>query len=247
MAYDGSPQAVIAGDSGDNSLTGLLSGTGQSPLTGSFLTQRGILIGNSSQGVLAFTSSTGQVLASGGVSTFPSWVNPSETGSQVLIQSQTHTGSGSVNFTTGITTAYNHYVLYFTDCIWSGISVPLIRLSTNLGSSYIAAGYFGGSIAYPYNSTTPNLGNTTVGIVITKVLNATDTISGYARLFNVTSGTGITSSVGRNVRFSTTPSPAMIRSYGVYQTANNVFNALQIINAGGGTTSGTFSLYGVIE
>jgi hypothetical protein len=247
MGYDGSPQPVVAGNTGKKTMTGVLSGNGTNPFEVNPIVQHGVIIGGPSQTLGTLNPVVaGQVLVSGGVAANPAWASGASVGQMVLIQSKTHTGTGAITFTTGITSTYNNYWLRFTDCIYGTPNQVLIRLSSNGGISYTTSNYFAGFDGYPYNATTASNNNTTVGMGLCRPANATDTISGAVWIYNLTSGVGYTRSAGQCTVFATTPLTTMQRTCGANTAINTVWNAIQLINSSGGTTSGTFSLYGVV-
>jgi hypothetical protein len=104
--------------------------------------------------VIASLGSSGQVLENQGPSLLPQWANftPSANAGLVLIESQQGAG-GDIEFTTGITTTYQNFMIVFTNVITSGTS---FQFSLNGGSSYVNTGYFVDNHWRAFNATTYN-------------------------------------------------------------------------------------------
>lgn len=89
MAYNGPlPQVVNAGGSGAATLTGILTGNGVNPFTGSTVTQHGVLVGGISNAVTSTAvGSTGQVLQAntGADPTYSTPTYPSASGTTGVI------------------------------------------------------------------------------------------------------------------------------------------------------------------
>ncbi len=139
------PIQTSVGGQGNSSLTpyGILYGNGTSPA------------GSTSAG------SAGQILISNGGISAPSW--SSNGGQLVNIQRQRSSVSAtSVNFTTGINSTYNTYLIFYdySTTISPGVQLG-IRLSNNAGSSWISTGYTGGSTWYSPDSGFTNTNSTT--------------------------------------------------------------------------------------
>ncbi len=155
-------------------------------------------------------------------------------GALVLIDTQVAAGVAALNFTSGITGAYNNYYIVYgsiIDASASGGEFLLAQLSTNGGSTYISTGYLGAS---------------TSGLVLNdNIAGATTVLFGAGTFFNVTSGSGyVANYVSENSVIPASGSNGAIVG-GCYDTPNIVVNALRVVIDTGDTFSGTVSLYGI--
>jgi hypothetical protein len=159
-------------------------------------------------------------------------------GSFVLIQTQTATLATNLNFTSGITSAYDNYKMFITNYT-TGITAQWLYLLVSIdgGATYINTGYF----------TAGGFGAN--GLPGLEAINgAGDVIVTHAEidLFNFTSAGFPSTSVVTGLFFDvTSPSMGAITLYsGVYGTPATV-NAFQLVQDDGSVFSGTFSLYGI--
>lgn len=194
------------------------------------------------------TGSSSQVLTSGGASSLPVWVNNSSIGNMVLIQSQTASNSASINFTSGITSTYNNYILLISNC--KGVSNAqslYLYVSTNGGSSYLNSGYLSGELTVPYNSTAISNGNVTGAMIVVTTGSSTVASNVVLNLNNFTSGSGYPSCCGCNHRVDGSAGANIAMTASRYNSAATTINAFQIIYASGNISTGTFTLYGLLE
>jgi len=217
---------------------------------GSFTAYMPITAGTSSTSAFqsVATGTSNYVLASGGSSALPTWVNTTTLGggNLVLIQTQTASGASTVSFTSGITSTYNNYWLV-TDNLTCSTNVQNISLqiSTNGGSSYISSGYLSGLIAVSYNSATWGTNFTsTSAFVIHRNGNASSQNSSNHYLYNFTSGSNFLGVSGESQYM--TASICSTRTCMASYDSTATVNAIQIAPASG-TISGTITLYGILE
>jgi len=252
--------------------TAVVAGGGTGRTT---LTNHGVLVGAGTTAITQLAAgSAGQVLQSGGASadpaystaTYPSTAgtagnilksdgtnfvssSPASSGaSWVLIQSQPASNSTSISFTTGITSTYNTYVFLISNVVpaSSGSSLNM-QFSSTGGSSYINSGYQSGVTTTAYNSTTVANTNSTSQLRITGGINTSGLglASANFTIQNVTVGANITwcgtgmYNNGNNVAALTLIAGGL--------TNSSVINAFQFSMSSGNISSGTFTLYGILE
>jgi hypothetical protein len=229
--------------------TELLTGTLDVPYGGtgdtSFTAYAPVCGGTTSTGALQSAdtgiATAGFVLTSNGSSALPSFQAPSGGGGAlILIQTQTASLSTALDFTTGITTTYNNYLILsdnVTDLLFAGTYFG-VQFSTNGGSTYISSGY----LVITSSSTVLDLkGNASFG-------GATITNSLTAQLFNLTSGTGPIMGFSENIFYdSSVPYFDTGSGPSGYNGGNITVNALRIKADDGSAFSGTFSLYGYVQ
>jgi hypothetical protein len=152
----------------------------------------------------------------------------------------------TLNFTTGITSASNNYLLAMSNVMFgsAGAAGLLASISTNGGVTWIQTGYQSSNIGLGVlniaNSLSGDFGGAT---------SITMNLSGMANLFNLTSGLGYIGMYCPYTGWEPTPvfgpaSPAYAYGNGdTYTVVNTTVNAIQLIVDGTVTFSGTFSLY----
>ena len=193
------------------------------------------------------TGTSGQVLISQGGSYPLIWGNPAYT----LISSQTSVSNTNVQFTSGITTAYNTYYIIITN----GSSVSStgqlqMQYSTNGGSSYANSGYGSNVPSFTYNSSTFSASSaSTGGLNLCKAsVESPGLLFVWMYLFNVTSGQGCVT-IGKYVGGTSNQQVGFIN--GTCGNDGTAINALQFLvssGTGGTMPAGTiFSLYGIQE
>ncbi len=216
------------GLTGDNTLTsnGVLYGAGTSPI-----------------GVTAAASSAGQVLTStAGAPVF------SKAGNMVLIQTQTASSSTALNFTTGITSTYNTYLIVFSNVV-PATSTDFLKflVSTNGGSSYLATGYLSGENVYSFNSATGTNANGTTSVFMSGSLSTTAGFgtSGIIWCYDLTNGSQPMFS-GQSAYRSSTGGTLTLANLVATNTSTTI-NALQFVMSTGNISTGTISIYGILE
>lgn len=185
----------------------------------------------------------GQVLTSNGPAVAPTFQAASGGGGWALIQTNNLVASSGVTFTTGITNAYNVFVITIASMTTSGSASYLLQLSSNGGSSYISSGYNSTWNRWQYNSGSPSSNGTS-----TNAFTLTESNTGYVGgatlyLYNFTNGSFPTFQ-GNSVWANTTTGVFSDQSWGIYHTAT-VMNAFQIIPSTGDTLTAEISLYGI--
>ena len=231
--------AVVAGGgTGRTTLTnhGVLVGATTTAITQLAVGTNGqVLIGSTGAdpAFATLTSTGGSITFTGGANTLNLEVAAS--GSFVKIQAQTATTQAALNFTTGITSTYNNYIVMYDRVLQAsaGAKALLIRISTNGGSSYIATGY--GPAA------------TTTGLNIGTLAATNAPNSGQADLFNLTSGAGYVMAASLIIRTDGTAANTVQAAVGgAYLTQNQTVNAFSVVVSDGTNFSGVFTLYGVV-
>jgi hypothetical protein len=142
-----------------------------------------------------------QVLTSAGSGSAPVWdLSPA---GMILVNTATTTaGQATVTFTTGITSAFNTYLLVVSHFAGASTSAKLLSMqySTNGGSSYVSTGYTNNIVSFAYNSATLTAGSAGGSRVDVTQAYAEGSNglyqNAYMWMFNVTNGIG-TQSVGQ--------------------------------------------------
>jgi hypothetical protein len=221
-----------------------LGGTGNSSLS-----SKGILYGNGTGNVgVTSAGNSGQVLVSNGAGNPPTF--QSIVGNLTLISSgSVVNGASSFTITSGITNAYNTYLLLCTGLECTATSDQLaLQVSTNGGSSYLTSGYTsgttGGDIA---NNFANNTSTSEFFISFTTMSSFFSTIW----LYGMSSGSNMMisgESVGQN---QAAGAGGIARAYHHGTVNTSSINALKIFFAGGSTFlqsgSGVITLFGLSE
>jgi hypothetical protein len=169
-------------------------------------------------------------------------------GALVLIQTKTAiSGVASVQFTSGITTTYNDYLLVIRSLTIPSSVLPLdktviVQISTNGGSSYITSGYAAGSTTgLEVIQVEAGIGGPTMDEILASSSNT---------LNNFTSGFGYVSNYGLVTGYDlTTSTYAPGSGEGLYLTPSTVVNAFQITTNNGTSllSAASISLYGYLS
>lgn len=165
----------------------------------------------------------------------------------VFIQRQSVSAVSTVDFTTGITSRFDHYVLTFTQATYTGTDLSL-RVSTDAGATWKSgttdycaavatmdqAGTAGasGGCANPYLLLT---GNAIVGQV-----------AGEISVFQLPSSTLIKLFTWRMIKAVASTNAQVVTGGGSYWGSTAAVNGLRLVSGtGAGTITGVFTLYGV--
>lgn len=186
---------------------------------------------------------SGQVLTSNGIGIAPTYQDvPS--GNIVLISTQTANGGTALNFTSGITSTYNNYMLIVVNI--DANATLGIELSSNGGSSYITSGYQSGYRFASYNSASYNISFFSSQFKISELLSSGYSLNGIYYLYNMTVGSKPFFS-GNITSVTTSNNPTMAYCGAWYDT-NITVNAFRIRNTSNNTiNNGMVSLYGIID
>jgi hypothetical protein len=163
------------------------------------------------------------------------------TGALVLIQTKTASGVAELDFTTGITSTYNNYMLQLSNIVWSNSSASVtlgIQISTNGGSTYISTGYHKGNAS----STATNIEITEFGVGGNTIFT-----NSKVELSNLTSGSGyVMGTVADSLSWVPATGSAPGSAFGGLYTASSsiTVNAVRVVVSDGSNFSGTGSLYG---
>ena len=198
----------------------------------------------------AGTGTTGQVLTSTGSSSLPVWAASTSVGSWVLISTMDGGGNTWADFTSGITSTYNNYVIVCSKVDLTTAGVNLIcRYSTDGGSTFVATNYQSGVNSSAYNSTTISNSNSTTAFLATGPLDndvSNTTASAVIWIMNLTAGSGIIRSSSSSYSYNSGNKGGI--GAGVNTNTSQTGNALRVgASDGGGIVAGIFSLYGIIK
>lgn len=262
---------VSGGASADPSFTtAVVAGGGTGQVT---LTNHGVLVGAGTSAITQLAAGTaGQVLQSGGASADPAYstatypltagtsgniitsngtnfvsTSPATGGaSWFLIQSQTASASSSITFTSGITATYNTYVLVISNYGPSAAQVLNMQVSNNGGSTYAATGYVGGFTNIRVDSATGwnNSSASTTNMRLGAPQATTQPFCSIILwLFSVTNGNE-PSFLSHTVENG---SGSLFLELCASSVATTTVNALKLSPSTGTITTGTFTLYGILE
>lgn len=188
----------------------------------------------------------GQILTSAGAAP-PTWA--ALTAGEILIQTQTASGATVLDFTTGISSTYDQYVLRVTDLsVATDNCNVLMRFSTDGGSSFIsAASYVWNQILTTdgVNGATSGIGDTALRLITGQANTASIYCGGEIRF----SGLSGSRYKGFNSDFTYARSGSNIATsiVGGWIANTTAVNAIRILLGGGTTFSGKFSLYGLTK
>lgn len=264
-----------AGTGGTGTVTSITAGTG---LTGGTITASGtialsspvaaslggsgissptantVLLGNGSSAFQTVAPSTsGNVLTSNGTT----WVSSSpQIGALQLIQTLTANNSSQfINFTSGITAAYDEYVFVFSNCQPASNAVSLyFRISEDGGATYKAGS---GNYRWATNTVTDNGVNAPIGSTSSTQIemtpgaslsnSASSIFAGELRFFNP-SNVGVLKPVSFHMTMlSTNPALFDVRGSGMYVNDGNAINAVQFLVSSGNINTCTISQYGMAK
>ena len=214
-----------------------------------FTTPYGVLCGgttatNNLQNAGAGTSA--QVFVSNGSSTLPSFKDASQAGASMkLIQTQTASSSATIDFTTGVTSTYDAFMVYISSYTPATNTTTLRMLvSTNGGSSYQTANYQSGVEQRAYNIAAWQ--NFSTAVAYFYVLNSVNNTGKHGSYFHIIDGTnGNAMKIFGQGIFNSNGTTTYTQNIGRH-TATNI-NALRFIPTSGAITTGTFSLYGILK
>jgi len=213
----------------------------------SMATTDGVAYYDGTRIVVTGAGTAGQVLASGGAGVAPAYSSTAG-GNLVLIQSQTASSSASINFTTGISATYNNYQFIYSNVVPATSTAVLnFNVSVNGGSTWVNTGYQGGFWSIPYNSATITNANSTTTIIISGPLSTTAGVgvNGYIYCNDVTNGSNMQVSGQNCFNGSTTGLGAV--GWFSSTTGQTSVNGFQFIMSSGNISTGTFTLFGILE
>ena len=229
--------AVVAGGG-----TGITSATAYSPICAGTTTT-----GNF-QAASTGLSTSGNIFASNGSSSLPSFQTPQSLGaSMVLISTQTASASSAISFTS-IPSTYKNFVVTLSNVkCTTGTNNLEFQFSSNNGSSYLNSNYIGGFNYWDVNSNAwSNANATTFAYVGPSIPSGTPGISGSIYFYNLTNSAYPTWT-GNLAQHGGGASGRVVMIGGYYSSATTM-NALQFFfNNSDTIASGTFSLYGFIS
>lgn len=163
----------------------------------------------------------------------------------VLLEQYTASSSASLNFTTGITSTYDRYLLTFQNLIPASNGSLVLRTSINGGSTYDAGSNYYGALYTLDNTGAVGTSVYNPGTGYRLFLTASSTlegVSGDCSLFNPMSGLG-----RKAIRYHTEGSnpSVVIGSWGAGVWLNSgAINAVQLLFDSGNIASGIARLYG---
>lgn len=162
----------------------------------------------------------------------------------ILLSSQNASSSASISFASQIISTYSSYLVVFSNVIPATAGAAL-QMQVNTGSGYISSNYQSGINRNVYNSTTVTNTNSTSSFLLSGPLSTTAGASGYFDIFNATNGDEVMIA-GQVSMIDNATSNLFISLIGGYNTATNI-TAIQFAMSSGNISSGTFSLFGILE
>lgn len=167
----------------------------------------------------------------------------------ILLDTQTASSSSAINFTTGIDSTYDEYVIEFTSVIPATNSTNLtMQISTDGGSTYkqggsdyayVATQAYPGAVSYYSNS-----GNSKMIITQALLTTAGQSASGQVHLYSP-SNSSLKPLVGFYANQYASLGQFQITGTAQYISAATAYNAIRFLMSSGNISSGTFSLYGI--
>lgn len=175
--------------------------------------------------------------------------SPSGSGSLVLIASATASSSAAIDFTSGITSSYDEYVVTFANVLPATDNVDLwVRTSSNAGSSFdSAAGNYQhvcSSVTAPTTAVTSGSSSDTKCVIAYGVGNTAGYgVSGKLHLYQPSAATQVRFTV--SVSAVTAANTLRMDNSSGHRHTNADVDALRFLFSSGNIASGTFHLYGV--
>jgi len=192
------------------------------------------------------TGSTNQVLTSNGAGAAPTFqdLNPGLT----LLATASASASASVEFTSGIDSTYDHYIIEIANLTTSNNGALELHYSTDGGSTYLSSGYgyanhhmfastgaaVANSASFPYIPLTNNL-STTSGLAS----------SGIVHLFEPSNTSSETYTIIDFINWSGSSGNLLINHVGGTNSTTSAVTAVRFVKTSGTITTGGFKLYGV--
>lgn len=215
------------------------------------LTAHGVLVGEGTAAVaVTAVGTTGQVLT-GVTGADPVWAAPVASGALVLLEQHTASASATLDFTTGITSAYDSYVIQLINVLpASAAQSLLLRVSTDGGVSYDTTGAYYGSLDINPNTGASGVTQTnaaSAAVIFPSVDNTASSggVSGDIHMFNPLSA-AIRKHFTVNMLGSRAADVANATGILLWNTVTAV-NAFRILFNSGNITSGIVRLYGVAK
>lgn len=215
------------------------------------LTAHGVLIGEGTAAVaITAVGTTGQVLT-GVTGADPVWAAPAASGALVLLEQHTAANSATLDFTTGITSTYDSYVIQLIDMLPASAAQNLqFRVSTDGGATYDATGNYYGALDINPNTGGSGVTQTngaTAAVVFPSVDNTASAggVSGDIHMFNPGSA-AIRKHFTVNLLGSRAADVANATGIMLWNVVTAV-NAFRFLFASGNITSGIIRLYGVAK
>ncbi len=251
----GTPTQITLGGTGGTDAATARTSLGITNVATQSVTNHNVLVGGASNAITSIApAASGTYLVSNGAGADPSFQTRAA-GSMVLISTQSAAGVINIDFI-NLNNTYNVYVLNMSNFIpVANDSVPLLRYSTNNGSSYSATNYLWVN-TFSTSSTGATFGAVgTANLAIAAGLGPypNGTSSGTAPGFNGTFrlyGIGVASRSITTGHWSATISSGTSWRQGRADASNSAattVNAIRILNSSGNFASGTVSLYGIAK
>lgn len=166
---------------------------------------------------------------------------------EVLLQTQTVSGVSAVDFTSGIDSTYDHYILRITDLAFpTNASYLLMRFSTDGGSSFISSnGYI-----WNMSLTTDGANGASAGIpdssirLLTEQSNVASVFSGGSIELVGLSGSRY-KGFNSKITYARNGANIATANVGGWLANTSPVNGIRLLPSVSATLSGTFSLYGV--
>lgn len=171
-------------------------------------------------------------------------------GGLVLIQRQTPSGVATCDFTTGISSTYDEYVVTFTDVRPATNGVNLwYRISEDGGSTFKSTGYYGGYslVGDVTAGAFTSQSNQAQALIAVSVGNtAARPLSGELRFWSPSSTTTAKKCIASTIYGDGTTDEARFQQTGIlYTPTPAAMNAIRFMFSSGNITSGSIALYGV--
>lgn len=178
------------------------------------------------------------------------WAYSGSSNGLVLIQRQTPSGVATCDFTTGISSTYDEYVVTFTDVRPATNGVNLwYRISEDGGSTFKSTGYYGGYslVGDVTAGAFTSQSNQAQALIAVSVGNtAARPLSGELRFWSPSSTTTAKKCIASTIYGDGTTDEARFQQTGIlYTPTPAAMNAIRFMFSSGNITSGSIALYGV--
>jgi hypothetical protein len=185
------------------------------------------------------------VVASG----IPSWGD--NWGRMVSLSKQTASASANISFTSFVNAAYTTYKIYFRNVLPVTDSVILrLLFSTDNGATYLNSNYqwaYTIATSSPFGGTSGSSGDSVIQLADTISNSSSRGVNGEITLYDLNSGTFAARLKGTFIHQVATFNDLTVTNNCGNNTGTTAVNAIRVQMSSGNISSGTMTLYGVIE
>lgn len=214
-------------------------GTNASSMT----TTDGVVYFDGTRLVTTTAGTSTQVLTSNGAGVAPTFQAAPTNLGWIKLSTKTASSSASIQFTSLISATYQTYVVVYNSVIDSAGGDLHMLISSNNGSTWVTTNYLSGLYYVLYNSPTITNTNATAFFLINTGL-ISYAGSGTIWLYNF--GLSAQPQIVADSFSNSVATSYLVKTWGNNTTTAN-YNAIEFTSSSGNITSGTFTLYGVVQ